>query len=223
MRRDGPPFALAPEGGFSLIELLCGLAVTLVVASGAYAFLTSAERVASRQTAQASSLGDAILALDLVASAARSAGYDPLGIGFLPVPLAAADRVTFAADLDGDGRVQPASAGDERVTFGFEEQDKDGVRLVRIIDLNGDGDGTDTGERQEEIASDLVAIDGDGNGTTDPFFSYDSTTRLVRVAFGVRIRGTGATGAGTLVPFQAAFRVRNGLGLPEVTCIEPAS
>jgi len=95
--------------GIVLIELLVGTALGLVVLS----LLTATVAVGARLLVAAGARGEAEdtaqLAVEAFVFDARRAGWDPTVAGVAPITDAQAARVAFAADLDGDGAIDPAS------------------------------------------------------------------------------------------------------------------
>jgi len=85
----------------SVLGLLVLAALTTAVASGARLLGTAGARGELEDTAQ--------LAVEALTFDARRAGYDPAGAGVQALVEARPDRVTFGADLDGDGTVNPGS------------------------------------------------------------------------------------------------------------------
>ncbi len=101
--------------GFSVVELLVGTALGLI----AVAALTAAVGAGGRLLISAGARGEAEdtveLALEAFSFDARRAGYDPAASGVTALELAQGDRVTFDADLDGDGTVDAGT--EERVSY----------------------------------------------------------------------------------------------------------
>ena len=95
--------------GSGLLELLVGTALGL----GVIGALTGAVGTGGRLLVAAGARGEAEDTVQLAVEAfdfdARRAGYDPGAAGIAAVVEARADRVTFTADLDGDGAVDPES------------------------------------------------------------------------------------------------------------------
>jgi len=98
-----------PQRGTVLVEQLVGTMLTLlvlgtlvaVVGTGTTLLLAVAARGEVEDTAQ--------LAVEAFTFDVRRAGYDPTGAGLAPVSGAQADRLTLAADLNGDGAVAATS------------------------------------------------------------------------------------------------------------------
>ena len=101
--------------GCGLVDLLVGAVLGFVVLT----MLTLALGSGGRLLANAGQRGEAEdttqLAVEAFAFDARRAGFDPAAVGVEPVLQALSDRLTFTADLDGDGLVDPAS--EEKVAY----------------------------------------------------------------------------------------------------------
>ena len=150
-----------------------------------------------------------------MASEIRSAGYNPLGVSFSPLPSGSATSVRLLADLDGDGVVGTASEPNENITYEFVGPDPDGLyQLRRGTDLNGDGDFLDTGESVDVVATRVVPVDVDLDSTAEPFIVYDSgsaaTARRVTLTYGVRsARKDVPVQEFDVATFQSAVSLRN--------------
>jgi len=97
------------QGGSGLVELLVGVALALVVLSAFTAAMGTGGRLLLTGSARGEAEDTAQLALEAFVFDARRAGYDPAAAGIASLAEAVVDRVTFSADLDGDGAVDPAS------------------------------------------------------------------------------------------------------------------
>jgi len=178
------------ERGLTMIELLIAVTIALVVALAAYEFLESSRHtyVTKNDMANAQSSGRA--GLDLMSSELRGAGYSPLGVDFDPIRLISATEIRLMADLDGDGSVGVAGELNENVTYRFEDPDGDGAYdLIRGADLNDDGDFADSGESADRIVVQVVPIDGDDDGTNEPFIDFVEAAPLtsrITLSFGVQ-------------------------------------
>jgi Tfp pilus assembly protein PilW len=95
--------------GFSLVELLVGTVLGLLVV----ATLTTTVGTGARLLAGAGARGEgedtAQLAVEALTFDLRRAGFDPAATGVAPLTAAGPDRLALAADLDGDGAVDPTS------------------------------------------------------------------------------------------------------------------
>jgi type II secretory pathway component PulJ len=105
---------MAPERGYSLIDLLVALAIggglmastVTLLHLGLRAWAWGAARVEAQQSAR--------YALERMAGELREAGYDPTAAGIAPVVVAEATRIVFQRDLNGNGVVDETR---ERVTY----------------------------------------------------------------------------------------------------------
>jgi Tfp pilus assembly protein PilW len=95
--------------GTGVVELLVGTALGLVVLSMLTATVAGGARLLVAAGARGEAEDTAQLAVEAFTFDARRAGWDPAAVGFAPVTDAQAARVAFAADIDGDGAVDPAS------------------------------------------------------------------------------------------------------------------
>jgi hypothetical protein len=181
---------LGDEAGITLLELLISVFLLLIMIIAVYSFLYSnkQEYVAETDLATAQNAGRS--AIDIFTCEVMEAGYNPLGVPFVAVPETTAYKVRFLADLNGNGIVGTASELDENLTYEFVDADGDNIyELRRGIDLNGDGDYADTGESVTPVATYVVPIDLNGDGSPEPFLAYDAAapdTHTIRIVFGVR-------------------------------------
>ena len=178
------------ESGLSLIEAIVASFLTLIVVMGVYQTMEWGQRsyVDNAEDVNARSNGRAVL--ELMAGDIRVAGYAPLGAAFNGIPAGSSTSIRILSDLNRNGVVGTAGETGENLTWVFIGPQPGGVwELQRGIDLNGDGLFTGAGESVETAATDVVQIDGDGDGTLDPFLSYDvapPATKRVRISFGIR-------------------------------------
>ena len=101
--------------GASLLETLVAVVVGLFLLSTLSAALAAGARALVHAGARAEASDTWTLAADALLFDVRRAGHDPAAAGVEAVTVARADRVTFEADLDGDGTVDGGSA--ERVSW----------------------------------------------------------------------------------------------------------
>lgn len=151
------------EAGFSIMELLVAMAVTVFIAGAATTLMVSAFSVRSREDQRSEGTADARRALNIISREVASAGYQlPLGLtyaapgGTKPVPangLIAEDcnatAITFVTNTDAQGDFNPPGGistsapdfaidgADEAVKFQF-VQDGTSNFLVRKDLITGD-------------------------------------------------------------------------------------
>jgi prepilin-type N-terminal cleavage/methylation domain-containing protein len=112
------------ENGFTLVELLVGLAVFGLVMVAAFALYASNQQIYHRGQTKAEAQQNARVALETASREIRIAGFDMSGVLDTLTPptsiqAANASDLTFAADLNGDGVL-------DRVTYRVQNR-----RLIR--------------------------------------------------------------------------------------------
>lgn len=181
------------QSGLTLIEMLVAMAIGLFVLLAVFGFMDWSRRTYVRQSGQVEAQAAGRVALDLLTSDLRRAGYNPLGMNFAALPAGNSGRVRLLADLDGDGVVGTSTETDENITYEFAGPDASGVyELRRGVDLNGDGDFADTDESFDVLASNVIPVDVDLDGSNEAFIAFDTgaatTARRVILTFGIRSR-----------------------------------
>ena len=102
--------------GFTLVELLVGLALGLVAAAAMTALVRVGVAAWERAGARAQRALEIAAAADQLARDLRVAGYDPAATGTIDgLTVTAVDRVEITAVLDGDGIIDPTS--EERIGY----------------------------------------------------------------------------------------------------------
>jgi prepilin-type N-terminal cleavage/methylation domain-containing protein len=95
--------------GFTLVELVVGLALGLVALAILVAAFAAGVRLLVLSGARVEATDAVVIAAESFQFDVRRAGWDPAGASVEPLVDARADRVTLHADLDGDGAVDPSS------------------------------------------------------------------------------------------------------------------
>ena len=104
------------EYGFTLVELLVGLVITVIILGTAVKLLTLLRRAFSVQE-QVSEMQQYIRSsMDAMSRETRMAGYNPTGAIFDGISLAQTGTITICADFDGNGTI----AGTETVTYAYD-------------------------------------------------------------------------------------------------------
>jgi len=208
-----------------MIEVLVAAMLALIVAIATYDFLDSSNRSYVRESDLATAQNCGRAALELFTTDIRDAVWSPLGTPFWGVAAGDGTRVRLLADLDGDGNVTAAGEADENLTYLFQGPDGEGLyRLLRGVDLDGDGSFDGPGESASPIATQILPIDFDGDGIVEPFLAYDveppdpawaydpevPCTRRVTITFGVRSQHRDVTRKDRpVVSFQSDVVLRN--------------
>jgi prepilin-type N-terminal cleavage/methylation domain-containing protein len=151
--------------GFSLIELLVGVALLSAIGIAVTTLLLHHTRVNRSQQLLAEVQANARTSMERVVNRLRSAGWDPMnaGVGIVatdPDPADAVSEIEIFADLDEDGAI--SSDGEQ-------------VRIRHAADriewrINGD-----TSAPFVTIATN-ISNDADGDGTVEPMFQPDDPT-----------------------------------------------
>jgi hypothetical protein len=95
--------------GATLVDALVGTTLALAFLSALTATVGAGARLLTRAGTRGEADDTVQLAIEALAFDARRAGYDPAAVGIPPLRDAYVDRVTFAADLDGDGTIDDSS------------------------------------------------------------------------------------------------------------------
>jgi type II secretory pathway component PulJ len=174
------------SGGFSMPDLLIATAILGLVMAGLFGVLRSGTASYRLGAARVEAQQSARVALERMAKELRGAGYDPTAAGIAPIVLAESARVTFQADLDGDGVVDVTR---ERVTYLL----RPGETVLR----------RDAGGGAQPV------VNGVGRFALTYFDAAGAPTTDAASVAAVRIRiDVGADAAITMMQTQAALRNR---------------
>ena len=105
----------SPTRGCGLVDLIVGTFLGLVVLTMLAVGLGSGGRLLANAGQRGEAEDTTQLAVEAFAFDARRAGFDPAAVGVDPMIQAQSDRVTFTADLDGDGVVDATS--EEKIAY----------------------------------------------------------------------------------------------------------
>ncbi len=108
------------EHGFTLVEMLIAMAVGAVVMIGVMTAFTTQHKTYLVQDDVVEMQQNLRVALDLITSEIRTAGYDPTGNADAGIVTATPGRLGFTLDLSGDGDTNDAN---EEITIGFADGD----------------------------------------------------------------------------------------------------
>ncbi len=165
------------QRGFSLLELMVSLTITLLIMTGVTKMMLQNSRINRAQQMTAQVQSNARNCLSMVVQRLRSAGWDPLNVG-LPVVVLDTNlgddisEIEVYADLDSDG-----------TTDGVDEQ-----VLIRHI-----GDRI-VWRRSNDVSGPFVILatnisnDADGNGTIENMFVPSSTPDPQRIRVQITAR-----------------------------------
>lgn len=160
------------------------MTLALAIILAAYDFLQNSNRTYMKQSGLADAQNSGRAALDIFVSELRNAGYSPTGRPYYGLAEGSAGTVRILADLDGDGRVGLSGETDENLSYVFQGPDSKGLyKLVRGVDYDEDWAFDGTGESVQTVATNIVAIDYDGDGADDPFITYDLAPPAGTIAY----------------------------------------
>ena len=94
------------DAGFTLAELLVGLAITGIVMAALFGLLTVSQQSVLQGTNQAEAQQNARVVLARMIDDIRSAGYDPTNSGFSTIINQTTTAFTLQNDWDGSGAIQ---------------------------------------------------------------------------------------------------------------------
>ena len=165
------------QRGFSLLELLVSLTVTLLIMTGVTTMMLHNARINKAQQMTAQAQSNARNCLAMIVQRLRSAGWDPLNTGVPSVTLDTDTgddiaEIEIFADLDSDG-----------LTDGIDEQ-----VLIRHV-----GDRI-VWRRSNDVSGPFVILatnisnDADGNGTIESMFVPSSTPNPRRIRVQITAR-----------------------------------
>lgn len=149
------------RGGFSLVELMVAMAVSLVVLGAMYSVFIGQNRTFSNQESIVDVQQSVRAGMDMIVREVGMAGYDPVRVNFDSNTANNFNGVTvnalqlqIKADLNGDGVID--TSNEETIVYAFDATNK---RITRTI-------GSDTQPFVENVESFTFAyVDGDGNVT----------------------------------------------------------
>lgn len=153
------------ETGYSLIELLVSMAISVAVVGGLYSVLFQSQATQEAQQDQTALRQQARVAMTQIADELRMAGYD-LGSATERLEIAATNDVALVADIDDGSPDAPCNNADETAAGGGAERIRYrivGTNLLRTVDCwNG-------GAWNNEYTDALVAINVQ---SARPLFRY---------------------------------------------------
>jgi prepilin-type N-terminal cleavage/methylation domain-containing protein len=166
------------ERGFSLVELMISVVVLLVVMATLFAMLVHNSKVNKSRKLMMDVQANARSTLSVVVQKLRSAGWDPLNTGTIPVLTLDPDltddvsQIEIYADVDKDG-----------TTDGTKEQ-------ILIRHQNGRVEWRPTNDVSLPftVMAANISNDADGDGTIEPMFVPDSYGDPTRVTVRVTAR-----------------------------------
>jgi type II secretory pathway pseudopilin PulG len=162
------------ERGFSLVELLVALLVTLAIMAGLFGLLIENSRINKSKRLTMDAQANARSTLSLVVQKLRSAGWDPMNAGIPTLTLDPdtsdpVSQIEIFADLDMDG-----------------DTDEDREQIL-IRHQNGQVEWRSSNDVSAPftVMATNISNDADGDGVVEPMFVPDSTTDPTRITIRV--------------------------------------
>ena len=186
------------QRGFSLLELLVSLTVTLLILTGVTKMMLENSRINKAQQLTAQVQSNARNCLSMVVQRLRSAGWDPLNVG---IPSVALDtdlgddisEIEVYADLDSDGttdgvdeQVLIRHIGDRIVWRRSNDVSEPFVVLATNISNDANGDGTienmfvpSSSPDPERVTVQITAQSPMPNPMSGEFIRFTASTEVV--------------------------------------------
>jgi type IV pilus assembly protein PilW len=170
--------------GFTMIELLIAMGIgTIVMVAVMTSFLSQHDSYLVQDNVVEMQQNSRV-AIDLLASEIRMAGYNPTRTSGIGIVAATANQLSFRQDLNGDGDTLD---GNERTTYGFSnanDGNADGIADAGIAPLGRDTGG---GSGFQPVADNFQAIEfnylmEDGTFTLAPAATALDEIRAIQVS-----------------------------------------
>lgn len=164
----------AQQAGYSLIELLVAMTVSVVLMGGLYQVLFESQATYESTQDQSALRQQARVAMNQLADELRMAGYD-LGSAPERLSYAGVNEITFIADVDDGSANPPCGAADETAAGGGAERIRYrlvGTDLLRTLDC------WDGGTWGNEYTDQVVAQDTQNARSIFRYFDEDGVELL---------------------------------------------
>ena len=161
----------AGAAGYSFVELLVTMAVSIMLVGGLYSVLFESQATYAAQEDQTALRQQARVAMDQLADTLRMAGYD-LGSAPERLTFAGTTEITFAADIDDGDPAAPCGNADESAVGGGAERIRyrlQGTSLLRTVDC------WDGGAWGNEYTDLVVATEVQNTRAIFRYFDEDGT------------------------------------------------
>lgn len=122
--------------GFTLVELMLAIAISIFVLGAIYAAYSAQQRTYIVQEQVTAMQQNIRAALYTIVGDIRTAGYDPLSTAGAGITTASAGQISFTQDANGDGDTDDVG---EMIDLGFSLADDAGRDGIPDIDADGDG------------------------------------------------------------------------------------
>jgi type IV pilus assembly protein PilW len=145
------------EQGFTMVELVIGLAISLILMGIAVKIFLVQQRAYNVQEQLSEMQQNIRAATDMIVRETKMAGYDPTDLGFDGIGNnSSATSIQILADLDGDGLT---TGTDEDITYSYDDVD---------LQIERNGAGNPIAENIQAFALTYFDADGADIGTSTP-------------------------------------------------------
>lgn len=120
------------NSGFTLLEVIVALTITLIVMSGIISLLNSLNRTYTGQNVAAAVQQVTRAGIDIMTRNIRMAGLNPLNLEPIGIVEASGDKIRFKLDLDGSGAIEAGADIREDIAFLLNRKNQ----LIRQYDGN---------------------------------------------------------------------------------------
>jgi len=119
------------RSGFSLVELMIGMAIAILLLGAIYSVFASVQKTGTSNEVNARVMQSLRTSIDLMESDIRMAGLDRFGAAAAAIEVATATNFRFTADRNMDGTINTADLSDglqeqdfERITYFYDASNK---------------------------------------------------------------------------------------------------
>ena len=147
------------ERGFTILELLVGLTVSILLLGAAVKLLVLQQEVFNEEEEVTEMEQNIRVAMDIIVREAKMAGYNPSGAAFDGIEYdATRSQLEIRKDLDGDGNPGDPADADEHVIYQYDAGDSE-------IDRADQNTGVTQPIAENIYQLDVGFLDEDGNTT----------------------------------------------------------
>jgi type II secretory pathway pseudopilin PulG len=195
-----------PESGFSLVELILALVVTLVIMGGAIGAFTSALKSREYEAARTDAIISAQAAINVLSREIGNSGYGLINNGLI-IGDSTGNKIRFRTNTNNNDKATGGTSED--VTFFCEDCDADGGSVVRFDRNTGLTSGIIN--KVSRVQFQYWDYDPATNSVSGPFNAPTLNTGRVTITLTVVINNIpgGPTGTAANVTVRSDVTLRN--------------